>query len=54
MIGRLEIERLRQLAATQLGSRFDVREFHQRILEDGTVPLPLLGDKIDRWIASAR
>jgi len=54
MIGRLEIERLRQLAATQLGSRFDVREFHQRILEDGTVPLPLLGEKIDRWIASAR
>src|SRR2546430_11050440 len=42
MIGRLEIERLRQLAATQLGSRFDVPEFHQRILEDRTVPLPLL------------
>src|SRR2546425_8475604 len=29
-------------------------EFHQHILEDGTVPLPLLGEKIDRWMASAR
>ena len=54
MIGRLEIERLRRLATTRLGPRFDVREFHQRILEDGTVPLPLLGEKIERWIASAR
>lgn len=54
MIGRLEIERLRGLAAAQLGSRFDLREFHQVVLEDGVVPLPFLSEKIERWIASRR
>ena len=41
-VGRLEIERLRAEAETRLGSAFDIREFHDRVLESGTIPLSLL------------
>jgi uncharacterized protein (DUF885 family) len=50
MIGRLEIERLRQQAEQRLGSRFNIREFHDRVLENGAVPLPLLRSHIERWL----
>ncbi|HET6837819.1 MAG TPA: DUF885 domain-containing protein [Gemmatimonadales bacterium] len=50
MIGRLEIERLRQEAEKRLGSRFDIREFHDRVLENGAVPLPMLRDHIEKWV----
>jgi uncharacterized protein (DUF885 family) len=49
MLGYLEISRLRDVARTQLGDRFDVRQFHDRVLEDGTVTLPMLRQKIERW-----
>jgi uncharacterized protein (DUF885 family) len=50
MIGRLEIERLRHEAEKRLGSRFDIREFHDRVLENGGVPLPLLRSHLERWM----
>jgi uncharacterized protein (DUF885 family) len=50
MIGRLEIERLRQDAEKRLGSAFDIREFHDRVLENGAVPLPMLRDHIEKWV----
>jgi uncharacterized protein (DUF885 family) len=50
-IGQLKIRELRQRAEKAMGSRFDVREFHERILESGCVPLKVLEQKIDRWIA---
>ena len=53
MIGRLEIERLRQEAEKRLGPRFDIREFHDRVLENGAVPLPLLRSHIESWIDSS-
>jgi len=53
-VGQLEIRRLRTEAERQLGSRFDVRAFHDRVLEDGTITLPMLRDKIARWLASTR
>jgi hypothetical protein len=37
--------------ALGLGPRFDIREFHERVLEDGPVPLAFLRQKIQRWIA---
>ena len=49
MIGRTEIMRLREEARAALGDRFDIRAFHDRVLEDGTVPLALLRAKIDAW-----
>jgi len=54
MLGMLEIMRLRAHAQDALGERFDIRAFHDRILEDGSVTLPMLNEKIDRWIASAK
>ena len=49
-VGQLEIRRLRTLAEAQLGPRFDVRAFHDRVLEDGTITLPMLREKISRWL----
>ena len=54
MLGMLEIRRLRDEAERALGRRFDVREFHDPVLEDGSVTLPMLREKIGRWIAQAR
>ncbi|HEX2080449.1 MAG TPA: DUF885 domain-containing protein [Longimicrobium sp.] len=54
MLGNLEIRRLREMAERELGSRFDIRTFHDRVLEDGSVPLPFLRAKIERWIAAER
>jgi uncharacterized protein (DUF885 family) len=51
MIGRLEIERLRDKATKGRGSRFDLRDFHERILENGSVPLYFLRAHIERWLA---
>ena len=50
MIGRAEILRLRQLARQSLGAKFDIRQFHDRVLENGTVTLPMLKANIERWI----
>jgi uncharacterized protein (DUF885 family) len=52
MVGRREIERLRGLAEQQLGSRFDIREFHDRVLENGSVPLSFLRQHVEGWIAA--
>jgi uncharacterized protein (DUF885 family) len=54
MLGTLEIRRLREMAERELGSRFDIRVFHDKVLEDGTVTLPMLRAKIERWVAAER
>jgi len=53
-IGQLEIRRLRDEAERTLGARFDPRAFHDRVLEDGTITLPMLRDKIARWLAATK
>ena len=53
-VGALKIQELRQRAATALGSRFDLREFHNQVLNTGALPLPVLEAKIDRWIAAQK
>jgi uncharacterized protein (DUF885 family) len=50
-IGELKIQELKKKAKAQLGDRFDPREFHAEVLKDGAVPLEVLQDKIDRWLA---
>ena len=52
MLGNLEIRRLREEAKQQLGEKFDQRAFHDHVLEDGGVPLVMLRQKIERWIAA--
>jgi len=48
--GGLEILALRAMAEEAMGEDFDIREFHQRILENGTIPLPQLREHVEAWI----
>jgi len=53
-IGELKIRELRSLAETELGADFDIRTFHDAVLENGAVPLSVLEDKIKTWIAAQK
>ena len=53
-LGQLKILELRDRAQTALGSRFDLREFHDAVLRNGTIPLDLLEEEVDTYIAQAR
>jgi uncharacterized protein (DUF885 family) len=50
MIGRREIQRLRAMAESQLGLRFDIRAFHGTVLSNGAVPLGVLDRLVTRWV----
>jgi len=49
-IGELKIRELRANAEEQLGSNFDVREFHDKVLENGALPLSVLEEVINQWL----
>lgn len=51
-IGQLKIRELRSKAETELGANFDIRQFHNQVLETGCVPLALLEEKINAWISA--
>jgi uncharacterized protein (DUF885 family) len=53
-IGELKIKELRAKASRELGARFDVRTFHNAVLDDGPLPLDLLGTRINAWIAEQK
>jgi len=53
-LGELKIRELRKRAEDALGAGFDVRAFHDRVLRDGSVPLPVLEASIDEWIAERK
>jgi uncharacterized protein (DUF885 family) len=53
-VGALTIQRLRDKAKAELGDRFDIREFHAQVLNTGALPLQILEQKIDRWIAAKK
>ena len=50
LIGSLEIQRLRRHAETMLGDKFDIKEFHDRLLANGGVTLPMLATTVDQYI----
>jgi uncharacterized protein (DUF885 family) len=49
-VGQREILRLRELARTRLGERFDIRDFHDVVLGSGPVTLPMLAELVEDWI----
>ena len=50
-IGMLKLLELREKARTALGDKFDIRGYHEVVLSSGAVPLNVLEDLVDRWIA---
>ena len=54
MIGQLKIIELRDRAKAQLGERFDIRRFHMVVLDQGSVPLPVLESAVEAWIATQK
>jgi uncharacterized protein (DUF885 family) len=50
-VGQLEILELRDRAKKALGDKFDIRAFHDEVLDSGALPLDLLSDRVDAWIA---
>jgi uncharacterized protein (DUF885 family) len=53
-IGQLKILELRDRAKKALGDNFDLRAFHDQVLDAGALPLDVLSDRIDAWIASQK
>lgn len=54
MIGKLKIMELREKAKAELGTKFDIREFHDVILTSGPVPLSIMEENVGQWIAARR
>ena len=54
MVGRLKISELRDKAQKALGPKFDVRGFHDTVLKSGPVPLDVLEEQVDGWIAQRK
>ncbi|MET0789956.1 MAG: DUF885 family protein, partial [Polyangiaceae bacterium] len=52
--GELEILKLRREAEHALGARFEIREFHDRVLAHGTITLPMLREAVRRWIEATK
>lgn len=53
-IGMLKIVELRRKAERELGSKFDIRSFHDLLIGSGSLPLPILERQVDGWIARVR
>lgn len=53
-IGELKIKQLRRRAEEELGSKFDVRDFHDQVLKNGPVPLTVLEKQIDQYVQATK
>ena len=53
-LGEIKIVELRARAEKELGTKFDLRAFHDAVLAEGSVPLPVLEERIGAWIASVK
>ena len=53
-IGEIRLRAVRTRAEAELGDRFDVRRFHDALLVDGPLPMALLDERMDRWIAEEK
>jgi uncharacterized protein (DUF885 family) len=53
-VGEIVIKSLRSKAENVLGENFNIQEFHERILRNGSVPLPVLMEEIDNYIEKVK
>jgi uncharacterized protein (DUF885 family) len=53
-LGQLKFRELRERAQKELGGKFDIRTFHDEMLDGGTLPLDLLDARTDKWIAQQK
>ena len=53
-IGQLEILKLRAYAKAELGDKFDIRGFHDQVLDAGALPMDVLSDRIHDWVAAEK
>ena len=53
-LGQLKFRELRERAKKELGPQFDIRQFHDEMLDGGTLPLDLLDERTDKWIAQQK
>ena len=53
-IGELKLKELRAAAQSELGEKFDIRKFHDAVLENGALPLNTLESHIRSWIATQK
>jgi uncharacterized protein (DUF885 family) len=53
-LGQLKIRELRDRAQKELGPKFNIRKFHDEILDGGTLPLDLLEARTEKWIAAQK
>lgn len=53
-MGQLKILELREKAKTALGSKFDIKVFHDEVLDSGALPLDVLEQRVDAWIAAQK
>ena len=51
-MGQLKILELRARAQKALGPKFDIRAFHDQVLDSGALPLDVLESRVDAWIAA--
>ena len=54
MLGMLEFRELRTMAESELGNQFDIRQFHDRLLENGSMTLPMMRKAIISWISDEK
>lgn len=54
MVGQLRIAELRKRAESELGPRFDIRDFHEAVLSEGALPLDILEEQVTRYIAAKK
>jgi len=53
-IGQLKILELRQKAERELGPKFNIRAFHNQVLEAGCLPVKVLEEKVNRWVEGSK
>jgi uncharacterized protein (DUF885 family) len=53
-IGMIRIQQLRAEAEKELGDRFDIKAFHDTVLGGGSMPLPILEERVKAWVKTVK